>query len=211
MPGGKAPIVGATGWSRALILQEKVDDLQSLLKWRPLEHPEPTPDEREQWRRQICDALGRYFGFQSTPLLTVTQRRDRLHAARQGKISPQLLDVGSRAALYQGREPRGRRWPNPLLVFLVDDLVPIWTSATGLSPRTRDVHNGKFPFYDWIAALFQACGNEAPKEGTVRDVLARQRPKNPGLGARSRNRRMTSSFANEVHGNDRTVKSTQDC
>jgi len=67
MPGGKAPIVGATGWSRALILQEKVDDLQSLLKWRPLEHPEPTPDEREQCVGKFATRLGATSAFKALP------------------------------------------------------------------------------------------------------------------------------------------------
>ena len=188
MPGGKAPIVGAIGWPKRLPYNVGLLQLQ---KWSSIRgHEKPSSEEFARLDQQIRDALGRYFGFRSgTPLLTQTERDKRI--ARAEKIGTpealQALDVNSRAVVYRRLSrgdssymPRGRRWRDPLLVDLVNELGRIWKAATGRSPRTIDPDRGEYPFYDWLADLFVACDEEAPREGAIIDILARPKPKKSG-------------------------------
>ena len=176
MPGGKAPIKGAIGWPKRLCAN--VVDPQSLLKWILPGHSEPSPDNILFLCEQARDALGSYFGYRaSTRLLTLTQRRSRLRKAKQGDLSASALDVNTRQILYDGQEPRGRHWPDPLLPDLVTELSRIWQTVTGRSPRTRDPEGGEFPFYDWIVDMFRACDQPPPSEHGVRDILALPRSK----------------------------------
>jgi hypothetical protein len=176
VPGGKAPIKGAIGWPKRL--SANVVDPQSLLKWILPGHSEPSPDEISRLCEQAREALGRYLGFRaSTPLRTSTERRSLLHKAKRGDLSASALDVNTRQILYDGREPRGRHRPDPLLLDLVTELSRIWQTVTGRSPRTRDPEGGEFPFYDWIVDVFTACGQRRPPERRIRDILALPRPK----------------------------------
>lgn len=189
MPGGKAPIFGtAPAWCHERTLPPEVGDPQSLLKWRLPEHPERTEEQRRLWRLQTREALARYFAFQrSNHPLTITEREQQIRKARDNPQARRRLDINTRVVLDRRQrygDPqygrRGPRWPDPLLPFLIEDLKGIWGEATGRLPGTRDPENGEFPFYEWIADLFQACDKKVPSEGAVRDVLARCKPKKSG-------------------------------
>ena len=176
MPKGKAPIKGAIGWPKKLPVN--VADPQSLLKWKLPGHSEPSPDEISLLCEQTREALGRYLGFRdSTPLRTSTERSSLLHKVKRGDLSASALDVNTRQILYDGREPRGRHLPDPLLPDLATELSTIWETVTGRSPRTRDPEGGEFPFYDWIVDMFTACGQPLPSEHGIRDILATLKPK----------------------------------
>ena len=172
MPGGKASIVGAVGWPRKL--PETVGDPQLLLKWNREGHPEPSSAELSALCQQSRETLGIYLGFRASTLLpTKTQQNRLLRNARRGDLDPLKLDVNTRAILYRGRPaPGGRRWPDPLLFYPIIELSKIWETATGRSPRTRDPENGEFPFFDWVASLFEACGQKVPAQHIVRGMLA---------------------------------------
>jgi len=196
MPGGKAPIVGAIAWCHERTLPAEVGEPESLLKWRRSKHPGPTAEELRQCRQQIREELARYFAFKnSTPLLTETERERQIRRTRDNPEELRNLDVNSRVIAdrrkrwrkydpkYEHYKPRGRRFPDPLLVFLIHDLVPIWKEVTGRLPGTREIEHpkqGEFPFYEWIADLFQGCGKDPPKEGAIRDILARPKKKKSG-------------------------------
>jgi hypothetical protein len=176
VPKGKAPIKGAIGWPKKL--PANVVAPQSLLKWKLPGHSEPSPDEISLLCERAREALGRYLGFRdSTPLRTSTERSSLLHKVKRGDLSASALDVNTRQILYDGREPRGRHLPDPLLPDLVTELSTIWETVTGRSPRTRDPEGGEFPFYDWIVDMFTACGQPPPSEHGVRDILATRKPK----------------------------------
>ncbi len=74
-------------------------------------------------------------------------------------------------------------WRDPLLVYLVLNLAPVWQQLTGLSPRTVDTETGEHPYAEWINKLFdpvreqQKVRNETPlppvTRGAVEDILAR--------------------------------------
>jgi hypothetical protein len=190
MPGGKAPIIGAIGWPKRL--PDNVELLQ-LGKWSPIRgHLQPSSEELARLDQQVREAVGRYFGFKSgTLLLTQTERDKRI--AQALKIGTpealQALDVNSRAIVYRRLSrrdssyvPRGRRWRDPLLVDLVNELATIWKALTGRSPRTIDPDGGEYPFYDWLADLFAIChkDDKAPSRGTIIDILAQPKPKKSG-------------------------------
>jgi hypothetical protein len=183
MPPGKAVLTGAQGFNRSRTLPRWVGNLNSLLERRHPNHPAPKPKELSRLRQQVREALGRYFGFRSTPLLTQTKRRRVLEKIRRGELSPDKADVNTRAIYYTGREPRGPRLPDPLLLFLIPELGEVYRKVTGRSPRTiRTIYpdEGGFPFYRWVVGLFETCREKPPTYGSVRDILRQTKPQKSG-------------------------------
>lgn len=80
--------------------------------------------------------------------------------------------------LYPEQKLHASYWPDPLEAMLINALAEKWEERTGKSARTRgtgasELAEGKFPFGDWVAKLFEEEGKTAPSLYAIRKAIKR--------------------------------------